>query len=59
MLGHVRPGGCRAEEAASLAKHNLGLPEEGWGELHIEAAEPHARKGWTNEKCRKRQRTTC
>ncbi len=38
----------RPEEAASLAKRNLALPEEGWGELHIEVAEPHAGKDWTN-----------
>jgi integrase len=38
----------RPEEAASLAKHNLALPEKGWGELHIEIAEPHAGKEWTN-----------
>ncbi|WP_246002749.1 tyrosine-type recombinase/integrase [Allorhizocola rhizosphaerae] len=38
----------RPEEAVSLAKHNLSLPKEGWGELHLEMAEPHAGKEWTD-----------
>ncbi len=38
----------RPEEAVSLAKHNLSLPVEGWGELHLDSAEPHAGKEWTD-----------
>jgi hypothetical protein len=38
----------RPEEAASLRKHNLAIPEEDWGELHLEGAEPHAGKDWTD-----------
>ncbi|HYS34039.1 MAG TPA: integrase, partial [Pseudonocardiaceae bacterium] len=38
----------RPEEAVSLAKHNLSLPTEGWGELHLEIAEPYAGKEWTD-----------
>jgi integrase len=38
----------RPEEAASLRKHNLAIPEDGWGELHLERAEPHAGKDWTD-----------
>lgn len=38
----------RPEEAVSLAKHNLSLPAEGWGELHLEVAEPFAGKEWTD-----------
>ena len=38
----------RPEEAVSLAKHNLSLPTEGWGELHLESAEPYAGKEWTD-----------
>jgi integrase len=38
----------RPEEAAGLAESNLSLPEEGWGELHLEVAEPHAGKEWTD-----------
>lgn len=38
----------RPEEAASLAKHNLALPDEGWGEFHLEIAEPYAGKEWTD-----------
>jgi integrase len=38
----------RPEEAVSLAKHNLALPAAGWGELHLEGAEPYAGKEWTD-----------
>jgi integrase len=38
----------RPEEAVSLTKHNLSLPPEGWGEFHLDAAEPHAGKEWTD-----------
>lgn len=38
----------RPEEAVALAKHNLSLPDRGWGELHLDTAEPHAGKEWTN-----------
>jgi integrase len=38
----------RPEEAVGLMKHNLSLPAEGWGELHLENAEPHAGKEWTD-----------
>jgi integrase len=38
----------RPEEAVSLAKRNLSLPDAGWGQLHLEGAEPHAGKDWTD-----------
>jgi len=38
----------RPEEAVSLGKHNLSLPAEGWGELHLDRAEPYAGKDWTD-----------
>lgn len=38
----------RPEEAVALAKHNLALPAEGWGELHLDTAEPYAGKEWTD-----------
>lgn len=38
----------RPEEAVSLAKHNLSLPAEGWGEFHLDKAEPYAGKDWTD-----------
>lgn len=37
-----------SEEAATLSKHHLALPEVGWGELHLDGAEPHAGKDWTD-----------
>lgn len=39
----------RPEEAAELRKHNLSLPEVGWGELHLDQAAPHAGSGWTDD----------
>jgi hypothetical protein len=38
----------RPEEAAGLTKQNLPLPAEGWGEIHLERAKPHAGSEWTN-----------
>ncbi|MBM7813124.1 tyrosine-type recombinase/integrase [Saccharothrix algeriensis] len=40
--------GMRPEEAAGLSKHQLALPEEGWGEIHLETARTHAGKYWTD-----------
>jgi integrase len=41
--------GLRPEEAVGLRKHNLSLPETGWGELRLDTAEPHAGREWTDE----------
>jgi integrase len=38
----------RPEEAVSLTVSNLALPAEGWGELHLDRAEPFAGKEWTD-----------
>jgi integrase len=38
----------RPEEAAALGKPNLALPAAGWGELHLERAEPYAGREWTD-----------
>jgi integrase len=39
----------RPEEAVSLRKHNLrDVPAEGWGEIHLDTAEPFAGKEWTD-----------
>ena len=38
----------RPEEAANVRKHHLSLPD-GWGELHLDEAEPHAGTEWTND----------
>jgi integrase len=40
--------GLRPEEAAALNKRHLDLPEVGWGWLHLDRAEPHAGKEWTD-----------
>jgi integrase len=39
----------RPEDAANVRIHNLGLPAEGWGELHIDEATPYAGTAWTND----------
>ncbi|WP_116952480.1 tyrosine-type recombinase/integrase [Jiangella endophytica] len=38
----------RPEEAADLSRHNLDLPEKGWGWIYLEAAKPHAGSDWTD-----------
>jgi hypothetical protein len=48
FFGCLYYAALRPEEAISLAKHNLSLPTRGWGELHIERAEPYAGKEWTD-----------
>ncbi len=39
----------RPEEAVNVRSHNLVLPLEGWGELHIDEATPYAGTTWTND----------
>jgi integrase len=38
----------RPEEASALALSHLALPEVGWGVFHLDGAEPHAGKEWTD-----------
>jgi integrase len=47
----LRPG-----EAAALSKHHLSLPNEGWGELHLECARPEVAPEWTDSKSRCEER---
>lgn len=46
----------RPEEAVNLRKHNLSLPERGWGEIHLEKATPDVGAEWTNSGTRGEQR---
>jgi integrase len=39
----------RPEEAANLRTVNLSLPAQGWGELHLDQASPHAGAEWTDD----------
>lgn len=48
FFGCLYFAGLRPEEAVGLCKHNLSLPARGWGELHLERAEPHAGRDWTD-----------
>lgn len=46
----------RPEEAANLRKHNLSLPEKGWGEIHLERAAPEIGAEWTDSGERSEER---
>lgn len=46
----------RPEEAANVRKHNLSLPRQGWGEIHLDEASPHAGSDWTNDGRQRDQR---
>ncbi|MEV4533398.1 integrase [Asanoa sp. NPDC049518] len=48
FFGCLYYSAMRPEEAAALARPNLALPRKGWGKLHLETAEPHAGKEWTD-----------
>ena len=48
FFGCLYYAALRPEEAISLAKQDLSLPTRGWGELHVERAEPYAGKEWTD-----------
>ncbi|GAA5128925.1 integrase [Haloechinothrix salitolerans] len=39
--------GLRPEEAANIRKTNFSLPDEGWGEIHLEKASPEVGAAWT------------
>lgn len=47
----------RPEEAANIRKHNLSLPEAGWGEIHLDKAAPEIGKAWTDSGKRGEQRS--
>src|SRR5262245_31289680 len=48
FFGCLYYAALRPEEAVSLAKPHLDLPPKGWGRFHLDIAEPHAGKEWTN-----------
>jgi integrase len=48
FFGCLYFAGLRPEEAVSLSKRNLELPAAGWGELHLDGAEPYAGRDWTD-----------
>ena len=49
FYGCIYYAALRPEEAASLAEPHLALPAEGWGEFHLDGAEPHAGRDWTDD----------
>jgi hypothetical protein len=48
FFGCLYYAALRPEEAIGLATRNLALPRQGWGELHVERAEPYAGREWTD-----------
>jgi len=56
MFAAMYFGALRPEEATNLTKSNLLLPEQGWGELHLEEATPHAGRGWTDSRAARDRR---
>ena len=48
FFGCLYFAGMRPEEAVALNKRHLAVPAEGWGEFHLDRAEPHAGKEWTD-----------
>lgn len=46
----------RPEEAVNLRKQNLALPKEGWGEMYLEEAAPHAGSDWTDDREQRERR---
>ncbi len=48
FYGCLYYAGMRPEEAAFLNKSHLAIPDEGWGEFHLDGADPYAGKEWTD-----------
>jgi integrase len=45
--------GLRPEEVVGLCKNNLSLPDEGWGELHLEQSAPVVGRAWSDTRDRR------
>jgi integrase len=72
FFGLMYYAGLRPEEAAALAKHHLSLPpmnwneemkqweppegQDGWGDLHLERAQPEVGAEWTDNNARNEER---
>ncbi|MGH3692521.1 MAG: tyrosine-type recombinase/integrase [Pseudonocardiaceae bacterium] len=56
FFGSMYYAALRPEEAAALSKHHLSLPDEGWGELHLERARPEVAPEWTDSNSRGEER---
>lgn len=48
FFGCIYYAAMRPEEVCSLKKHNLSLPESGWGEIHLERSRPEVSDAWTD-----------
>ncbi|RCW46846.1 phage integrase family protein [Halopolyspora algeriensis] len=47
----------RPEEATNLRKRNLSLPQNGWGELHLERSTPEISGEWTDSRTASEERS--
>lgn len=56
FFGTMYYSALRPAEAATLRKINLDLPDEGWGELILEASTPAAGASWTDSGRRREER---
>lgn len=57
FYGCIYFAGMRPEEAAGLTKRCLSLPGDGgWGEIHLEHAEPYAGPDWTDDGAQRERR---
>jgi integrase len=48
FYGCLYYAGMRPEEAAFLNKRHLAIPKKGWGEFHLDGADPYAGSEWTD-----------
>ena len=55
-FGCIYYAAMRPEEVSALLKSNLALPERGWGELHLDRAESHAGREWTDSGTNRQRR---
>lgn len=56
FFGSMYYSALRPAEVSTLRKSNLSLPDEGWGELILEASTPSAGASWTDSGRRREER---
>ena len=50
FFGCIYYAAMRPEEVCSLRKHNLSMPESGWGEIYLERSQPEVTDQWTDSR---------
>lgn len=56
FFGCLYYAGLRPAEAVELREHNLDIPDDGWGSLHLGKSAPSAGGAWTEDGKRRQQR---